>query len=326
MNENTNIGLFNISELEYRDLPYPSYSLLSDIRKNGVNVIDGTRNLDINELDGVMVGKLVDNLLTEDKLPDNFYVVKKKPTAKAKMIIKSLAKLHYLLPNKDIIFSEENKDIILKLCNAAGYYMPKKNDTTQKRLDGLINYQDYFDILVKAPQNSFIISDYLYYESKQVVKVLKEEFPWLDNPREGIEIIPQIKLLGEVNGIKIKGMLDFIIIDNINKTITPYDLKTGSYPAKDFIEKGYLGWNYYIQASLYKILLSNEIAKHPIYKDYKVQEFSFMYCSRMDKSTSTTVVNNDMHLECLEGFEFDGNYYTGLNELLTIYSDYKNNK
>ena len=87
MDDEYKIGL-DISEENYRDLPYPSYSLLSDIAKNGGEIVNGRRNEDVNEMDGVMVGKLVDNLLTENKYPDNFYVVKKIPTGKAKDVLK----------------------------------------------------------------------------------------------------------------------------------------------------------------------------------------------------------------------------------------------
>jgi len=327
MDENT-IGL-QISELEYRELPYPSYSLLSDMSKVGSSAIDGVRNTDINELDGVMVGKLVDNLLTENKLPDNFYVVKKKPTGKAKDILRVLAKTRQYHPNKTELLHPDNHDLINKCCDTIKY---NSGSRSVKRIDGLKNYQDYYNVLINSPEDSFIISDYLYYQAKQCVKIIRDVYPYIIDGFGGNKVIAQVKLLGEVNKCQVKGMLDFVVIDDISETITPYDLKTGSYPATEFLNNGYLGWNYYIQSALYYELFKEEIKKHPIYKNYRVDPFKFVYVSRMDGSHCEFIVPKTMHHIALNGWEVtekqeDGTFVKkprkGVHTLLNEYNYYK---
>jgi hypothetical protein len=319
VNENT-IGLL-ISEDEYRELPYPSYSLLSDIKKVGGEIaVGGVRNPNINELDGVMVGKLVDNLVTENKMPDNIIVVKKTPTGKVKEVIKALAKYNKYLPNKEDLFHIDNLDVLDKLCGQVRYLKDK-----DKRILGIKNYHDYYKALVDAPKGAFIISEYLYYGALKVVKLLKEEYPMLVTPEEyGFKIIPQVKLLGEFNKTKIKGMLDFVVVDDANKTIIPYDLKTGSGKSDEFFTNGYLGWNYYIQAALYTELLKEELKSHPIYKDYKVVNFRFMYASRMELTTTVMVVTESMHESAINGFEYKEDYYQGVRELVNEFNHYNN--
>lgn len=329
MDDEYKIGL-DISEENYRDLPYPSYSLLSDIAKNGGEVVNGKRNEDINEMDGVMVGKLVDNLITENKYPDNFYVVKKIPTGKAKDVLKVLSKNIKYLKNKTDLFHEDNHEIIDKCCDIIKYHKHSKTrsleETKDKRLKGLINYKEYSDILIKAPENSFIMSEYLKYQADRCVKQLKNNFPEYfvkESIGKNILIIPQVKLLGEFNKTKIKGMLDFVIVDHDNLTITPVDLKTGHYDSSKFFEEGYLGWNYYIQSALYKSLLEDEIKKHDLYSFYKVKDFMFIFCSRLRFNTTTMLVTRSMQENAIKGFKIGLNDYPGVNELINTYNYYK---
>lgn len=321
------IGL-DITELEYRDLPYPSYSLLSDIAKVGAAaVVGGKRNEEINDLDGVMVGKLVDGLLTEDKLPDNIFLVKKKPSGKAKDLLKLLAKNAKYLPNKEDICHEDNHDLICRMCDIIKYHtVPNKTEAErkEKRVAAIKNYQEYCDTLLKAGDDAFVITEYLYYSAMEMVKLLRNTYPkFFSSEDSTYTVIPQVKLLGNYLGTPIKGMLDFIVIDDESKVITPFDLKTGAGKTPDFYENGYLGWNYYIQASLYLELLKEELSKHSKYKDYTVDNFHFLYAGRMDKKTTIMEVFPYMHEEALKGFEHNDKSYPGIGTLINEYNAYK---
>jgi hypothetical protein len=136
-------------------------------------------------------------------------------------------------------------------------------------------------------------------------------------------IIGQIKLVTKVFGIDIKGMLDFVYISHKKKTVVPFDLKTGYRSYIDFFKTGYLGWNYYIQASLYKMLLQQVLSTHPILKDYKVDNFRFMYCGREDKLPAIFKVTDKQHEAGLSGFTFNAEKYEGVAELAQEYAYYK---
>lgn len=315
------IGL-DITEEEYRALPYPSYSLLSDISKQGAEAtINGVRNPDINELDGVMVGKLVDNLVTENKMPDNLIIVKKKPTGKCKDILRVLSRTREYHPNQDELLHKDNHELIHKVCDSLKYF----SKSPDKRIPGLENYEDYYNALCNNIEESFIISEYYYYQALKCVKTVRSQYPFLVVPEHyGFELIPQVKLVGEINNIAIKGMLDFILIDHEKKVIYPYDLKTGSGDSKDFIEQGYLGWNYYIQSAIYYNLLKEEIKKHPKYHDYDIYGFYFMHVSRIYNTTKEYAINTLSIEEAMKGFEYDNKYYTGVEALLNEYEYYRN--
>jgi hypothetical protein len=333
------IGL-QISEQDYRDLPYPSYSLLSDIKKNGVEVIDGVRNTDIGDLDGVMFGKLVDNLLTENKLPDNLYIVDKKPSGKAKEILKALVKNISKMPNKRSLFHKDNLDIINNVCKRLKYHKAGKKDNfddtseslKNKRISGLKNYSKYCKVLMSSKNidDDFIVTSYLYNEALKVVQVLKTEYPFLTDGT--VQIIPQVKLCHHVSGVMTKGMLDFVIIDHKNKTITAWDLKTGSYNAEDFVEKGYIGWNYYLQSSLYLELLWNELKLHTKLRGYTLCNFHFMYCGRFEKKPALFDIPPGAIKDGRNGFILkitnesgieESINQEGVSELLKMYSEHK---
>ena len=287
------IGL-DITEKEYRDLPYPSYSLLSDVSKNGPQVIGGARNTDIGELDGVIVGKIVDSILTDKKVPENLFKVKKTPSGKVKAILKALAYNAEMMPNPNKLLSKENEEIIDNICEKVKYLKTKES-----RLKGIKNYEDYYEVIKKvikenkynpdennaSLEDSMIVSDYLYNVSVYLAKKLKKEFEYFfgDKINKSREVFYQVKIIGEIKNVKFKGMLDGLVIDHVNKTIIPFDLKTGSYPANKFIEKGLIGWNYYIQAALYTALLEQYIdTHHPEYKEYKMDSFKFIYADRLN--------------------------------------------
>lgn len=338
--EDIKIGL-DITEKEYRELPYPSYSLLSDIKKNGVEVINGVRNPDIGDLDGVMFGKLVDDLLTENKLPDNLHVIDKKPSGKAKEILKALVKNIHKMPNKRSLFHKDNLDIINGVCKRLEYYKAGKKDNfddnsealKNKRISGLKNYKKYCKILMSSKNidDDFIITSFLYNEALKVVNELKKAYPFLTDG--SVQIIPQVKLASIVGGIMTKGMLDFVVIDHNEKTITPWDLKTGSYNAENFTEKGYIGWNYYLQSSLYLELLWNELRVDPeILKDYTLNSFHFMYCGRFEKVPAVFEVKATQIKEGRSGFNLvrinehgdeEKIYQEGVLDLLKMYSEHK---
>lgn len=319
------VGL-QISEQEYRDLKYPSYSLLSDIAKVGIENVDPNfRNKEIGDFDGVIFGKIVDGLVTENKLPEDIVVIQKKPSGKAKDLIKILVSNLKFLPEPKDLLNEKNHEVIFKACDAIKYL---KDNT--KRIAGLENYTQYITELTNAKPDTTIVTKYIFEEAKRCSKILLAQYPFLTG-KTNLRIIPQVKLLGNVNGIDVKGMLDFILINDELKEIIAYDLKTGSYNFSDFEQKGYLGWNYYIQCSLYYELLKSELSKHPIYKDYKLNEvFNFMYIGRFEKKPGTYMITKSRLDVGFDGFisaifnetkNYVAKNFKGVNELLNEYKE-----
>jgi len=300
------LGL-NISEKEYRSLNYPSYSLLSSISKYGPDALYGEK-VDISDLDGIVIGALVDSIITDGKDPDNLVIIDKKPTGKPLDILKALSKRPDL---KDpYLLSKQNADLILEELDIFEYY---KSSNYQTRLQKLKNYNKYAKAL--SNPNAFIVSDYQYNEAVTISERIKLRYGHLFNE----DTLTQLKITGTVNGVELKCMLDFIVVDHKNKILYPYDLKTGINPHYRFFEEGFLGFNYYLQASLYRHILEQNV----LYSGYEVDNFKFLYCGRSDKLPIIYEVTDKFHQAGFDGFKYKGLEFRGLNELIEEFEYYK---
>ena len=310
------LGL-QITEKEYRELDYPSYSLLSNVSKSNALAVGGDK-VDIDDLDGIIIGSIVDSIITDGGLPDNLIMLSKKPSGKPLMIIKALYKRKDLI--HEYVLSPKNNKIIEEELNNFEYY---KTSSFSSRLSKLTQYKTYAKALSKYGEKAMFVTKYQHDIAISISNNLIIRYPFL---LEEDNLITQIKLIGEVNGVKIKGMLDFIYINHKEHKIIPFDLKTGINPHYSFFEKGYLAWNYYIQASLYRTLLEDYIRKnHSEYKEYTIDNFRFMYCGRADRLPIIYRVSDKLHKAGYSGFEYKNKYYPGINELIEDYIYYKEN-
>lgn len=298
------LGL-QISEKEYRALPYPSYSLLSSLSKNGPQAVYGEK-IDISDADAIVIGSIVDAIVTEGGPPANMVIVDKKPSNKALEIIKALAARDDLAD--PMLLSVKNQVMIKEECDKVEYY---KSSNTAARIKHLKNYQKYAKAVQKHGDDAMIVSSYQFHEASELAKNIFARFPFL----KGDNIIGQVKIMGEINDVELKGMLDFIHIDHEKKEITPFDLKTGRGAHYEFFEGGFLNWNYYIQASVYREILQQYIKTTEL-ADYKIKNFRFLFCGRKDRLPIIYRVTDKWHEAGFKGFTYEGKYYPGVNELI----------
>lgn len=85
----------------------------------------------------------------------------------------------------------------------------------------------------------------------------------------------QLPLIYTVNGIKLKGLLDRVVIDHNKKTVYGYDLKV-TYEDEAF-EYNWFKNKYYIQQGIYQELLALWVSEN--YPDYKLNPFRFIVIS-----------------------------------------------
>lgn len=308
------IGL-QILEKEYRALPFPSYSLLSNIRKYGPQALYGVKE-DISDMDGIIIGSIADSLVTELRDPDNLHIIDKKPAAKALLAIKALVERTDLVETSNLL-SVKNAPMVKDICTKIDYYTAKSGT---EQIKVLKKYNKYVQALQAHGNDALIASKYQYRIAQDLSKALFLRYPFL---KQTDNIIPQVKLVGSVNNCEIKGMLDFVYINHKTKTIIPFDLKTGIGPHFNFFDNGYLGWGYYIQATLYRELLIQALSTHAELSGYQVDNFRFMYCGREDKLPIIYKVTDKQHEAGLTGFEYKKEYFPGVNELISEFTHYK---
>jgi len=141
-----------------------------------------------------------------------------------------------------------------------------------------------------------------------------------------VQIFYQYKFDTKVNGRRVKGMLDCLVVNHKQKLILPIDLKTGESPCKDF-PMLYTMHRYYIQGALYREALKTIVDNDFELSGYTVKEFEFVYISKLNPGRPMRfVVSEDMHQLALNGFtDRHGVEYQGVYELIDLYYYSKEN-
>ncbi len=326
-----------LTEQEYRDLPIPSYSLLSAIKKQGVDVIHGDKmNLNLK------FGSLVDCMLTEPgKVKDLFHqgVAVKSPTANVKKIldkilttycsvqaVKSTSILKRKVAKKKTSSNLNDYHAeIISCTKSIGIY---KNYSDKKILDTVILAGgDYFRDKIVSQNKTLVKPEMWALASHTVQTLLSHPFTakyFVKNVKD-IEIIYQFKFDTNVCGRRCKGMLDILIVLHDKKVIIPVDLKTGEEPVINFPFL-YTHHGYYIQGSLYREALQDIIDRDFNFEDYKIAPFEFVYISKVNPNKPLIfVVSDEMHECAMDGFtDRHGVRHKGTRELLEMYYDNMN--
>lgn len=329
-----------ISEQDYRNLDYPSYSMLSSIANDGIDVMFGEKNKGFN----LIFGSLVDDIC----FMENEYVLSKyhcktapeNPTPNVKQIVDSILsnidgsgknfglEEEFLIPQRTGSYGTredlwEYKDEILDTAKRLGKY---KNYTEEKILKTVIEKgKDYFRDILESQGKVAVKPDMWHKAFNTATTLMTHPFSskyFVEDT--DIELIYQFKFVTKVNGIDTKGMLDVVRIDHKNKIVYPVDLKTGEPQAEKF-EHSLLAYNYYIQAALYREALKSIVASDPDLKGYVVAEFEFLYISKMNVNKPIIyVVPEELHQASLKGFtDRYGVLNQGVYGLLKKYNDCK---
>lgn len=311
---NISFGL-NISEQEYRKLPYPSYSLLSDLEKEGPFSISKPR-VDISLEDPIIVGSLVDKLLTDSKNLGKVYTIDKIPQEKARDVINTIIEECIGFPVPLDVFHADNVKHIMEICDRYEYF--KQKDT---RIKYLKEFKTFIDVyMAPRPENSIIITTYLRDQAYRVVNAIKKTFPSFSE-KNGLG---QVKLLGTVNGLELKVMFDMILVNHKQKVLYPFDLKTGVWLYEEFPKGNFVKFNYYLQGALYKEVLLQNLQGTP-FEGYSVAPFRFLYCSRDSPLPMVFKMTEATHDKALNGFYSGGKWKKGLFALIEEYKFYISN-
>lgn len=305
----------NISEKEYRKLNYPSYSLLSDLIKEGPFCLSKPR-ADISDLEAIKIGSLVDKYITDSGNIGKVFVLDKVPSDKPKVIIDEMIERFAEFPNQIDLLDSENHPLIMEICDKYDYY--KQKDT---RLKYLKEYEKFIEVYTQPkPDEYLIMTTYQRDTALRVVKAIKEQFP-LFSDKNGLG---QVKLIGKINGVELKVMFDLILVNEKTKVLLPFDLKTGINLYSEFPKGNYVKFNYYLQGALYKEVLSQNLVGTP-YEGYKIAPFRFLYCSRNEFLPMVFKMTKEAHEKALNGFYSGGMWRKGLYQIVEEYKFYRDN-
>lgn len=252
-----------ITRENYREFNAVNFSKLSTLSFNPALV-----NKEKKESEALDFGSLFDCLITDaDRFNDEYIVSDvEKPTAQLGEFLDLFlsCQLETIEEKYDYAYDE------MKLRN------PKLRDKKEKFVERLEKEaKPYLTFLVsskdkkvvsKADYNLAVLMRDSLYSNQFTSPYFNMSFDW--------ETQFQIPLLGEMEGIEYKGLLDMILINHARKKIIPIDIKTtGEYP--NAFQKSVKKWNYLLQASLYWDLVQLN------YPDYEIDDFLFFVSSKV---------------------------------------------
>ena len=321
-----------LTEQEYRDLEIPSYSMLSSIDKQGLDVVGGVK-----QSFNLKFGNLVDVMCFEpDRVDEIFHkgISPKPPTTNVKNICDLIlgqldGKEGEIAPNvtpfrrKEKKISSKLSDYSDEILAAAIRLKVYKGYTDTKTIETVVSTgSEYFKDKIKSRGKVLIKPDMWDHATITANTLLSHPFTakYFAKGVPGIEIIYQYKFDTKVAGMRCKGMLDCVVINHNQKLIFPIDLKTGEQPCKDF-PMLYTLLKYYIQGGLYREALKTIVDNDFDLMGYDVKPFEFVYISKLNPMKPMRfLVTEEMHTASLNGFvDRYGYAHTGVIDLLDSY-------
>ena len=285
-----------------------SYSKLSDFDRNGAmslirrNVIEGA---------GVKHGSLVDDLLVDNMTGNNLCEAKyykfdgEKPSATLGSLCDIVLKNYLTIPEK--------VEDVLEIVKLNKFWSNIKNENTLIEKFNIPEFWDYINAMYEVGDKILITTEE-YMDAIEMVSILKSHKYSKDIIINEYENIYQHKFEIEYKGFIVRGILDLISIDHKNKIVYFTDLKTGKNPAIEF-EDSFIKWRYYFQGAIY-ILASEQILRGLGIREYKIQDFQFLYISKSDKTPLLYKMTRKWISAAMNGFSINRYVYKGINELI----------
>lgn len=265
-----------MQEAEYRALNYLSQSDLKlldkDIREFYKLRILGIGEEEVLMPDHFLLGSLVDyGLLTPQLMAKTFHICSDDKVSPTIRTIIHTAWESYQRSNRTKVVAQltDIETHLIEAANTVGY---GKGKYTDSRIIGdcVKSGEDYFKEIL-AGQGKVLVNFNTFAQSQQIIKRLKNDpdiARRLTPQNQHEEVKTQLVLTGEIQGVKVKGMMDLVKFDHSAKIIWPDDIKT----CRSILEfhKNYKDYGYYIQGAFYAELLKQN------YPGYDIRPFTFI--------------------------------------------------
>lgn len=262
---------FNIPFEEYKKIDAINYSLLKRVADSGhLYTFEGKR-----ESDSMNLGSVTDDLLLSDDISKYIFLNDSPPTA---MTLDLANLLIDKCLNADITYEkflelDETDDFIFKTIEEFGLWSKNSDEVKRSKYKDNDKFFDYIKSKLAIVSGKIVISPDQWEKANELVNILKTHKYTKDIFSKGVN---QVSYVFSINGRKYKIRLDKLIIDEENKVLKPYDLKTGQDKANKFI-KNFYTYRYYLQQALYMIGTLHLCEKY--FPEYTVEPFRFIYIS-----------------------------------------------
>lgn len=259
----------DISEQEYRDMKALNYSRLAGYVKNGFTSLFKEEE----RTQAIMFGSAVDCIMTrgETAFMEAYardYEGDELLSSDAEEVCKRYAELTGEGETMDM-------EVMERLLREQNYLQKFREDTRRAKVESWMPYICY----LKNVKDKMVLRSEDYDDVLNVSNALTRMHEFEPFLNEGEERYYQLKFRSRIDGIDVKCMVDCIIVDHKNKTVTPIDLKTSKYGEYQF-PKAFLEWHYDIQARLYWHIMKSVMDNDASFDGYELLPFTFIVCNR----------------------------------------------
>jgi len=271
----------------FNDTDHVSQSNLKQLLK-GVNAYlktsESEKKLYYTEKGHYIIGSGVDTILSmgNNEFDNQYHIVSDdtKPGDKSLSLIKYLFDTHteQMSPQaiNDFSMSVISNDDIIAACKVNEFQSRYKDPALLK---AVYKYEDYFNELCISHGKQIIT-----FEDKNQIDRIVDSFEtskWahlfddsLANVTN-IDLYFQLPIYGKISNVKVKGLLDLVIVDHSKKLISIIDFKTTGEPVIKF-KYSAKSYRYDFQAAWYTKLLTIWLQTRPELAGYKFGGFSFL--------------------------------------------------
>lgn len=276
---------WNVDEATYRaDVAY-SYSAIARFSREGFRCIPNL--YDEISSPSITFGSAVDCLLTEgiQVFKEKFVVCNFQSISDS--LITIIKDLHSIFKSDKKTLKDISDEAIHESCIKNNYYVKDSYRNYRLKLVRDESCAEYYDLLQLSENRTVLKME----EFDIVVKTVNElkTNPYTCNLFKDEYLNPHLERLYQAKfkipyeGVELKCMFDFLIVDHENKIIYPNDLKTTSSNEEDFT-KSFIHWRYDIQAKLYTYILQEVISQDEYFKDFRIVDYSFVVINKNNLS------------------------------------------
>lgn len=272
----------------------------------------------------ITIGLLVDVLLLEpEEFENKFHMstVVKVPEGLMGAFVNSLFKqtLEYTNAEGELVkdFAEMCKDAYTE----SGFKI--KLDAVLNKFVGTDAEIYYRELIEVEKKGLTVVTLQDVTNAENIVTELKSNFATAEIVNQETddrwEVFNQFKLEETtIDGLKMKAMMDKIIVDHKLKTIQIYDLKC-TFSVENFFDEYYIKRKAYIQAYVYHVGLftCNENVFGFEHSDYEILLPKFIVCDSINYMNPLvfTLDNTDMY-EAYHGFIYKEKWYKGVRHII----------
>lgn len=309
---------------KYREIRALNQSLIKLFGEDPVKFYDqyilGKQRIDKTST-AMSIGDLVDFYLLDcegneevfdSRLDERFAIVDNKKTMSQ---VYTLADELFKVTLKDIVDGEvktpfsERFSIACKKTQALKKYSGKSEDDMLEDFNkkGLSYFRSLMDSIGKTPVDDFSLS-----RSRDIVRLLLTDS--FTSTIFSKKLLRKLQVEFEYKSIKCKSEIDFVVVDDENKKLYLYDLKT-TYDNENFYSS-YLKNKYYLQAGFYYVALKSYAAE--FYPDYEIEPMQFVVADTSMNNRRPIIYKTTLRdlRHSFVGFTSCGYEYKGLDTLI----------